>query len=611
MDKEKLNGLVTKARNGDTDAMNDLILASYQDIYFYALKIVKKEHLAADATQDSCVEIIQTLPNLRESAAFVTWCRRIVYHQCTKRIGSSRMVPLEENEDGETILDRIPDEAPGSMPEEIMENRELRDTMLNMIDELPEGQRSALMLYYYERLSVKQIAEIQSENENTIKSRLYQGRKAVKKQVEAYEAKTGTRLHSVSILPLLYFLFHTGKEEADTAAAALVPQIQAAVAPAVAAATGTTGAAVGGTALASSVAAKIVAGALAVTVAAGAVAVGSHLSKQPSGDPEPTIVSTEPSASGDGSGHVHHFEEWVFNTDAHWQICECGAFSQESEHTYADGFCTVCYAFQPLPSSDLLTFDCTTLTGHWLNVSNDYEENLVEEFYISGDGSIDIQGVTYYPIGNDTSGPCINIYFRETPYDSDAELTLEEMIISPVTLGLNKTGDYYSAFLTIADTEEMQPIFSDTFYRESDYFGYEKVALTADNFDEYYTVTLEPIEVIYTGQNGGFLICQSIDFDLRDDLGYPSWCRGEWTVHQRLCNLYYNVETKTYEISPLDSSIMDESLNVCFVGYGPSWLASEFNGVAYPEDQIVTWSGSLPEGYTMVNVEGYVFVPKQ
>jgi len=616
MDKEKLNGLVTKARNGDADAMNDLILASYQDMYFYALKIVKKEHLAADATQDSCVEIIQTLPNLRESAAFVTWCRRIVYHQCTKRIGSSRVVPLEENEDGETILDRIPDEAPGSMPEEIMENRELRDTMLNMIDELPEGQRSALMLYYYERLSVKQIAEIQIENENTIKSRLYQGRKAVKKQVEAYEAKTGTRLHSVSILPLLYFLFHTGRAEADAASAALAPQLQTAIAPAVATASGTAGAAAG-TAAASSVAMKIVAGTLAVSLVAGGAGVGIYLSNRATDESEPSTRPTKASTSVMQEEHIHVFEEWAFDEDTHWQICECGEFSESSEHTYVDGECTVCRTFQPLPSGDLLTFDCTTLSGHWINISNDYEENLVEEFYISGDGSLSLQGTTYYPIGNYISGSeqegnqSVYIYFRETPYDSDAELTLDEMIISPVTLILDKTGDYYSAFLTIADTEEMQPIFSDTFYRESDYFGYEKVALTADNFDEYYTVTLEPIQITYTGHNRGFLIYQDIVFTLREDLGYPSWCRGEGTVQNMSCQLYYNVETKTYEISPLDSSIMDEPLNIHFFGYSTSRWGKSFSGTAFPEDQIVTWFGPLPEGYTMVNVEGYVFVPKQ
>ena len=141
MEREKLNAIVTKAKAGDPEAMNELITASYQDIYYYALKLVKKEDIAADAAQDSCVEIIETIGNLRESAAFVTWCRRIVYHQCAKRLGNTREVALEENEDGETILDRLPDETPGALPEQVAEDREFRKLMMDMIDGLPEGQR--------------------------------------------------------------------------------------------------------------------------------------------------------------------------------------------------------------------------------------------------------------------------------------------------------------------------------------------------------------------------------------------------------------------------------------------------------------------------------------
>ena len=56
-----------------------------------------------------------------------------------------------------------------------------------MIDELPEEQRSALLLRYFDEISVKEIAEIQGVTEGTVKSRLNYGRKAVKEAVEGYE----------------------------------------------------------------------------------------------------------------------------------------------------------------------------------------------------------------------------------------------------------------------------------------------------------------------------------------------------------------------------------------------------------------------------------------
>lgn len=622
MEKEKLNAIVTKARTGDPDAINELINASYQDIYYYALKIVKDDQLAADATQDSCIEIIQTIPNLKESAAFVTWCRRIVYHQCTKRIGKSRIVPLDENEDGETILDRIPDEAPKSIPDEIVENREFRKLMLDMIDALPEAQRSALLLYYYERLSVKQIAEIQNENENTVKSRLFQGRKAVKKQVEDYEAKTGTKLYSLGTLPLLYFLFHTGRAEANAAAATLAPKLQAAVTPAIATVSGTAGAGVAataaGTSIASSIAVKIAAGVLAVAVAAGAVAAGSHLLGDSPEETDSSAESSESTVSDDEEEHIHSYTSWAFDEENHWQICDCGAFSEESKHTYADGECTACRMIQPLPSGNtLLTYDCASLTGHWINIVNDYEDQLITEFYISGDGSLSIQGTTYYPIGNIVGGTdpdgndAVDIYFRDTPYDPAVGITEEEMFQSTVIASLQKTGDYLSISLLITDPETHNLTFHSEFYRESDYFGYEKVALTPENFSEYFEVTFRPIEFFYTSHNAGFMATQYMDLTLREGLGYPSWCQVQGELQSAYNTVAYHVQTQTYEIPDPNHILVSDPLSIDFFGYKEAVRVVYTNGSNFPSNGIIEWFGKLPEDFTVTTVVGYVFVPIQ
>ena len=84
MEKEKLVSLVTKAQQGDNNAMNELFNAFYNDLYYFALKTVKDEETALDVTQEAFVEIINTLSNLKEPAAFVTWAKQITYHQCTR-----------------------------------------------------------------------------------------------------------------------------------------------------------------------------------------------------------------------------------------------------------------------------------------------------------------------------------------------------------------------------------------------------------------------------------------------------------------------------------------------------------------------------------------------
>ena len=273
MAKQDLSPLVLAAQRGDQQALSDLLEASYRDLYFYAYQTVKNEDLAADITQESCLEIISTISQLREPNAFVVWARRITYHQCTRFFRESKEVTVEANEEGETIFDQIPDENEGVLPEQVQLDKEFRATMQQLLDELPAQQRTALMLYYYEKLSVSQIAQIQDATEGTVKSRLNYGRKAVKAKVEEYEKKTGLRLHSIAPLPLLlFFLF--GRQSAAAMASASLGSVPAVLSGSIAAGAGTAA----GTAATGAAAGTAAATGTAVTTGADAAAAATGIS---------------------------------------------------------------------------------------------------------------------------------------------------------------------------------------------------------------------------------------------------------------------------------------------------------------------------------------------
>ena len=303
MAKENLAPLVLKAQSGNKDALNDLLAQTYETLYYYAYNTVKNEDQAADITQESCEEIIKTIGNLRNPEAFKTWAGRIVAHQCSRYYRQTKdEVYLDENEDGETILDRLPDDSRGSLPEQVQQDKEFKKLMWQMLDSLPEEQRQALVLYYMEDLSVPQIAEIQGKPEGTIKSRLNYGRKAVIAQVNEYEKKHNIKLHSLAPLPLLlYFLFRENMAQVLADSAATLEKVWqnisgavagTAVAGAAAAGTAATaGAAATGTGTAtaataaaagSGLTAKVIAGVAAAVVATGAVVGGVILANQES-----------------------------------------------------------------------------------------------------------------------------------------------------------------------------------------------------------------------------------------------------------------------------------------------------------------------------------------
>jgi RNA polymerase sigma factor (sigma-70 family) len=324
-DKQKLTELVIKAQAGDQDALNDLIGACYEDLYYFAYQTVKDPDTASDIIQDSCIKIITNLDKLQSPDAFHVWARNITYHQCAQHFRQVKEVQPLETEDGESVLDSLPDESEGSLPEQVVEDKEFQKTMQDMLDSLPTEQRSAMMLYYYEKLSVKQIAEVFETSEGTIKSRLNYGRKAMKGKVEEYEKKNGVRLHS-SLLPLLLLWMFRGTKE--SLPKTTMPVLFSASS---AAATGAAGTATASTGLV----AKIVAGAVAAVIAVGAVIGGV------------AILGRNKTPSSDNNSHKHAYVSQAYDENGHWEICECGETSEAASHHFNGRYCDVCSYAKP------------------------------------------------------------------------------------------------------------------------------------------------------------------------------------------------------------------------------------------------------------------------
>ncbi len=276
MEKEKLVSLVTAAKVGNNDAMNELFNAFYNDLYYFALKTVKDDELALDITQEAFVEIINTLCNLKEPAAFVTWAKQITYHQCTRYFKKKKDVLVEEDEEGNTVFDTLKEENAEFIPDEALDQNDFKKIILAILDELSEEQRSATMMYYFDEMSVRQIAEIQGVSEGTVKSRLNYSRKAIKTSVEEYEKKNNIKLHAIPFFPLFKWLFDGsfGGGIPASSAKIIAESVSAATGTTVTVATATTSAAVATTATTTAVGigAKIAAIPLATKIIAASIA---------------------------------------------------------------------------------------------------------------------------------------------------------------------------------------------------------------------------------------------------------------------------------------------------------------------------------------------------
>ena len=257
MEQEKLFAMVQAAQRGEEQGITALYDSFHQDIYYYIYKIVQDQELALDLTQDTFVDILQKINTLQEPAAFVIWSRRVAYSRCTAHFRKRKELLADEDEDGYNIFDTVEEERTEFIPDAALDQEALKQAIHAMLDTLPEEQRAALMMRYFEEMSVSQIAQVQGVSEGTVKSRLNYGRKALGKAVEDYEKKNGIKLHCAGVVPLLLWLCAQGGKK--TAATATVSTASAATTASSTAAAGT------------GLATKLVAGGIALTLAAGGI----------------------------------------------------------------------------------------------------------------------------------------------------------------------------------------------------------------------------------------------------------------------------------------------------------------------------------------------------
>lgn len=311
-----MSPVIRRCLSGDQQAQEELVLAAQNRVYYHCRKMLKHEEDALDATQEILISMLTRLDRLQDPEAFWGWLSAMTANHCRNVLTRGRReAQIPEDDEGNSLLDAFESLGEQTVPDKALDNDETRRMIVELVDQLPPPQRQCVLMFYYEGMSVKDIAAALETSEGTVKSRLNYARKAIKSGVDAYAAQ-GVKLYSA--LPfLVYFLQRdagigglsasaaealarsvlagaAGTAAAGTAAAGAAGT----VAPSGGAAAGTA-AASGGTAshaLSGLLAHKAALG-LAGLAAAGAVAGGAALYQpepEPAEDPAPIVEVAEP-----------------------------------------------------------------------------------------------------------------------------------------------------------------------------------------------------------------------------------------------------------------------------------------------------------------------------
>ena len=315
MEKDDIKKLVLQAAQGNKAAFGALYEETGRTVYFSCLKLLGDPQLAEDITQETYLTALQKLGTLAQPENFPAWVNRIGINLCKMHFRNNS-APEDNSEE---IIEEIPDE--GLIPEEYVSNDAKRKIIMDIIDTvLTEEQRRSVILYYFDMLTVPEIAEVMNCTTGTVTSRLSAARKKIKEAVLIYEENNNDRLHAA--VPVFILSKLLNKEASNT----VLPKLtvftgSASAANAVPDSVTTTKTISGGKGMFSTVKAKVIAGVCAAAVVGGgitaAVVLSSHGSKDNDND-DGVVVVTESQKSSESSSAADKADTAGDNSDKYW-----------------------------------------------------------------------------------------------------------------------------------------------------------------------------------------------------------------------------------------------------------------------------------------------------
>lgn len=176
--------LVTRARGGDLDSFNQLILRWERPIYALAYRVIGREEDARDVCQETFLRAFRALPGFKGQAKFSSWVYRIALNLCRDWIRRQRRAPVQQMPEDTDALELASESGPTESIEDLVARRELSAVVETAMALLPEEQRTAIILKEYHGMTFQEIADLQGCPLSTVKTRLYQGLSVLRRHLE-------------------------------------------------------------------------------------------------------------------------------------------------------------------------------------------------------------------------------------------------------------------------------------------------------------------------------------------------------------------------------------------------------------------------------------------
>lgn len=181
--------LVDRAIAGDRPAFDDLVRRYQRQAVAVSYRLLGNSHDALEVTQDAFLKAYTNLSTLQKQEAFGGWLMRIVSNLSLnyRRSRKTRsQLPLDdllgavESHQGESAGPAGHSTAASADPVRRLQGKELGQRLHEALQQLPEKQRLAIVLFTIEQMPQKQVAQTLECSVEAVKWHVFQGRKKLR-----------------------------------------------------------------------------------------------------------------------------------------------------------------------------------------------------------------------------------------------------------------------------------------------------------------------------------------------------------------------------------------------------------------------------------------------
>jgi RNA polymerase sigma-70 factor (ECF subfamily) len=179
--KEKIK----QVKKGDQAAYEDVVKIFQNKIYQHCFRMIGNTHEAEDLAQEVFLRAYVNIHSFDNNRNFSTWIYRIATNLTIDRLRKRKPdYYLDAEIKGTEGLNMYSQLAASEyLPEDEVENLELKNYIHQEIASLPPIYRSIIILRYLEEFTLNQISEIMDIPLGTVKTRIHRGREALRKKL--------------------------------------------------------------------------------------------------------------------------------------------------------------------------------------------------------------------------------------------------------------------------------------------------------------------------------------------------------------------------------------------------------------------------------------------